>query len=205
MSNYLIDLIVLAIIALSTFIGYKKGLIKVAFGLVSFILAIVISVVLYKPVSNFIINYTPIDDNIEAAIEERLNSSEITDEEEKNIVSNYFTHIKNASSDVIADGISKTIINVGCLIIVFVISKIILLFFKFTGDLIAKLPLIKQVNNAAGFLYGLLKGFIIIYILLALIAILAPVIDLNDLITIINKSIITNIMYNNNIIFMLFT
>ena len=58
--NYLIDLIAIAIIALFTFIGYKKGLIKVAFGLVSFILAIVISVLLYKPVSNFIINYTPL-------------------------------------------------------------------------------------------------------------------------------------------------
>ena len=54
--NYLIDLIILAIIALSTFIGYKKGLIKVAFGLVSFILAILLSVTLYKPVSNFVIN-----------------------------------------------------------------------------------------------------------------------------------------------------
>ena len=56
--NYLIDLILIAIIALFTFIGYKRGLIKVAFGLVSFILAIAISVVLYKPVSNFIINYS---------------------------------------------------------------------------------------------------------------------------------------------------
>ena len=45
--NYLLDLIVLAIIALSTFIGYKKGLIKVAFGLISFILAIALSVVLF--------------------------------------------------------------------------------------------------------------------------------------------------------------
>ena len=78
--NYLIDLILIAIIALFTFIGYKKGLIKVAFGLVSFILAIVISVVLYKPVSNFIINYTPLDDTIESAIEERLDSPDITNE-----------------------------------------------------------------------------------------------------------------------------
>ena len=54
--TYLLDLIIIAFIALFTFIGYKKGLIKVAFGLVSFILALVISVILYKPVSNFIIN-----------------------------------------------------------------------------------------------------------------------------------------------------
>jgi len=203
--NYLIDLIVLALIALSTFIGYKRGLIKVAFKLVSFILAIAISVVLYKPVSNFIINYTSIDDNIETTIEERLSSSDTTNEEIDNFVANYFANIKNASSAVIADSISKTIINVGCMILVFIISNIILLFFKFTGDLIAKLPIIKQVNNIGGFLYGLLKGFIIIYLLLALIAIISPVMDINELINIINNSIITNIMYNNNIIFILFT
>jgi len=203
--NYLIDLIVIAIIALFTFIGYKKGLIKVAFGLVSFVLAIVISVALYRPISNFIIQYTPLDDYIENTIYERLDSPETTDEETDNIVSNYYTNIKNSSTNIIANSISKSIINVSCMIIVFVISKIILLFFKFTGDLIAKLPLIKQFNSAGGFLYGLLKGFIILYSLLALIAIISPIININEILTIINNSIITNIMYNNNIIFILFS
>lgn len=202
--NFLIDLIVLAIIALSTFIGYKKGLIKVAFGLVSFTLAIVISVVLYKPVSNFIINYTPIDDYIEQTIANRLSSSETTKEETENIVSNYYNNIKNASTAVIADGISKTIINVGCMLIVFIVSKIVLLLFRFLGDLIAKLPLIKQLNEAGGFLYGLLRGFVLIYGALALIAIISPIININDFVTMINNTIITNIMFNNNIILILF-
>ena len=202
--NYLIDLILIAIIALFTFIGYKKGLIKVAFGLVSFILAIVISVILYKPVSNFIIKYTPLDDYIESTVSERLTSSETSKEETENMVSNYYNNIKNASTSVIASGISKTVINVSCMLVVFIVAKIILLFFKFIGDLVAKLPLIKQFNNAGGFIYGLLKGFIIIYILLALIALLSPIININNIVTIINSSIITNIMYNNNIIFILF-
>lgn len=205
MTNYIIDLILIAIIALFTFIGYKKGLIKVAFGLVSFILAIAISVIIYKPVSNFIINYTSIDDSIEALITERLDSSETTQEETENIVSNYYNNIKNASTSVIANGMSKTIINVSCMLIVFIVTKIILFFFRFAGDLIAKLPLIKQFNSAGGFIYGLLKGFIIIYGLLALITIISPIININEIVTIINKSIITNIMYNNNIIFILFS
>lgn len=202
--NYLLDLIVLAIIALSTFIGYKKGLIKVAFGLISFILAIALSVVLYKPVSNFIIEYTPIDDYIEQTISERLDSPETTDEETENIVSNYYNNIKNATTNTIADGISKTIINVSCMLIVFVISKLILLLFRFLGDLIAKLPLIKQLNEAGGLLYGLLRGFILIYGLLALIAITSPIIDMNNIVSVINNTIITNIMYNHNIILILF-
>jgi len=202
--NYLLDLIILAIIALSTFIGYKKGLIKVAFGLVSFILAIIISIALYKPVSNFIIKYTPLDDYIEQTITERLDSSEITDIETENIISNYYNNFKNTSTLIIADGISKTIIKISCILIVFIISKLVLLLFRFIGDLIAKLPLIKQINHAGGLLYGLLRSFIIIYGLLALISIIAPIANINNIVTIINNTIITNIMYNNNLILILF-
>lgn len=203
--NYLIDIILIAIIALTTFIGYKKGLIKVAFGLISFLLAIVIAVVLYKPISGFIIKYTTLDDKIEETVESKITSSDNIKDETDNFIANYYSDIKNATTAIIAKNISQTIINIGCMIIVFIISNIILLFFKFSGDLIAKLPLIKQFNSAGGFIYGLLKGFILVYIILALIAIASPVIEMNQLIKMINSSIITNIMYNNNVILILFT
>ena len=203
--NYLIDLILLLIIAITTFVGYKRGLIKIAFKFVGFILAIIISITLYKPLSNFVINYTTIDDNIEQTIENRLSSSNITKEETDNIIANYYTNIKNSSISIVSEGISQTIVNVGCMLLVFILSNIILLFFKFSGDLIARLPLIKQCNSVGGFIYGLLEGFLLIYVFLAAVAILSPVIDINEFIKIINSSIITNIMYNNNIILILFT
>ena len=203
--NYLIDIIILFIIALTTFIGYKKGLRKVAFKLVSFVLAIIISIVLYKPISSFIINKTTIDDNLESTISQRLSSSDTTKDEKENIISSYYSDIKNYSTNAMAHSISIAIINIGCILVVFIISNIILLLFKFSGDLIAKLPIIKQFNSAGGFLYGLIKGFLIIYIFLAIVALIAPVADINNFIKIINSSIITNIMYNNNIILILFT
>ena len=203
--NYLIDIIILFIIALTTFIEYKKGLIKVAFKLVSFVLAIIISVVLYKPISSFIINKTTIDDNLETTILQRLSSSDTTKDEKENIISSYYSDIKNYSTNAMARSISTTIINIGCILVVFIISNLILLLFKFSGDLIAKLPIIKQFNSAGGFLYGLIKGFVIIYIFLAIVALIAPIADINNFIKIINSSIITNIMYNNNIILVLFT
>ena len=203
--NCLIDIIILFIIALTTFIGYKKGLIKVAFKLVSFVLAIIISVVLYKPISSFIINKTTIDDNLETTILQRLSSSDTTKDEKENIISSYYSDIKNYSTNAMARSISTTIINIGCILVVFIISNLILLLFKFSGDLIAKLPIIKQFNSAGGFLYGLIKGFVIIYIFLAIVALIAPIADINNFIKIINSSIITNIMYNNNIILILFT
>lgn len=201
--NYIIDLIVLAIIALITFIGYKKGIIKVAFGLISFILAIILSLILYKPISSLIINHTSITSSLETSIADRLSSAD--KEETDNIISNYYKTVKTTSIPIIANNVAKTIIQIACIIVVFLVTNIILLLFRFSGDLLAKLPLIKQANHILGFIYGLLKGILLIYGLLAIITLLAPILDMNNIITLINSSIITNIMYNNNIIFILFS
>ena len=200
--NYVIDLSILAIIFICTLIGYKKGLIKLAFGLFSFIIALIISLLLYKPISSFIVKHTPIASYIEAKVENRIVSS--TPEETSNFASNYYHNVKNVSANFLASNISNSIINIMSVLLVFIISKLLLLFLKFTGDFLSKLPLIKQCNHLGGFLYGIILGFLLIYILLTIIAILAPLVDLNKIITLINASIIGNIMYNNNIIFMFF-
>ena len=64
----LIDLVVIGIIILSTYLGYKKGLIGVAFKILSFIIAIIITLILYKPVTNIIIQNTTWDEKIEQTI-----------------------------------------------------------------------------------------------------------------------------------------
>lgn len=196
----LIDIGILLIIFLSTFISYKRGFIKVAFGLLSFIIAIIISLLLYKPISNFIIHYTPIPDKIETQIESRLSSSD--EEETSNFVENYYKNIKNSSVSIIAYNMTNSIINISSALIVFLLTRIILIFLRFSTDLIANLPLIKQFNHIGGFIYGILAGFIFIYLVLTIISILAPIVNLNYIINLINSSIIGNIMYNNNIIFM---
>lgn len=200
--NFIIDLCILMIIALSTFIGFKKGFIKVAFRLISFILALIIALVLYKPVSNFINNYTPIPNKIESKIESRISSS--NKEETNNLVANYYKNIRNISTTVIAKNITNSIVNISSILIVFLLSRLLLMFLRFSTDLIAKLPLIKQFNHIGGFIYGLLAGFFIIYLIFTIITLLAPIIDLNNIIKPINSSIIANIMYNNNILFMFF-
>lgn len=200
--SFIIDLCILMIIALSTFIGFKKGFIKVAFRLISFILALIIALVLYKPVSNFINNYTPIPNKIESKIESRISSS--NKEETNNLVANYYKNIRNISTTVIAKNITNSIVNISSILIVFLLSRLLLMFLRISTDLIAKLPLIKQFNHIGGFIYGLLAGFFIIYLFFTIITLLAPIINLNNIIKLINSSIIANIMYNNNILFMFF-
>ena len=74
----IVDVIILVIIALSVFIGYKRGLIKCAINVLSFFIAIIVVILLTTPISNFIINNTKIDDNIKTTISEKINKSQTT-------------------------------------------------------------------------------------------------------------------------------
>ena len=76
-----IDIVVIAILVLNIIIGYKKGLINVVFNILAFFIAIIITFILYKPVSNFIINNTEIDDKIKQTIIENSKKEDNSDDE----------------------------------------------------------------------------------------------------------------------------
>ena len=52
------DIILIGIILLNVIICYKKGLVKLAVGLVAVLISIILALMLYKPVSNIIIKNT---------------------------------------------------------------------------------------------------------------------------------------------------
>ena len=66
------DAILIAIIVLNIFICYKKGLVKLAVGLVAVVAAILVALIFYKPISNMIVQNTEIDENIEKTIIENF-------------------------------------------------------------------------------------------------------------------------------------
>ena len=55
------DLIAIALVALAMFLGYKRGFVKTSFRVLSFILALILSLVLYKPVGNLIKKHTGVE------------------------------------------------------------------------------------------------------------------------------------------------
>ena len=59
-----LDVILIVIILLNVIICYKKGLVKLAVGLVAVIVSLILAMILYKPVTNIIIKNTEIDEKI---------------------------------------------------------------------------------------------------------------------------------------------
>ena len=77
-----LDVIIIAIILLNIIICYKKGLVKLAVGLVAVIISLILAMMLYKPVSNIIIKNTEIDEKIKESIINTLTSENKEAEED---------------------------------------------------------------------------------------------------------------------------
>ena len=195
-----VDLIIIAIVLLSTFLAYKKGLMKLAIQLFSFIIAIVITFLLYLPISNLIINVTGIDEMIENAIYEKANDIMVKDEESNELANQIIDTAKNEMLPETAKTLSINIVRGGVIIILFIGIKIALRFVTALADLIAKLPIIEQINQLGGLIYGILRGIIIVYVCLLISSVSGQIIPNNQINQGIDKSYIGKVMYQNNIL-----
>lgn len=210
----IIDLIILGIILLCLGLGFKRGLTGSILKILSFIIAIVISAILFKPVSNFIVKNTLIDDKIEEAIlsiveDEVQETGKVEDGTNlPDAMINYINEsIQNAANDAkttivksTAHNITLTIVNAGSAILLFIIARIALIFVKALTNLITELPIIKQFDKLGGIIYGLLEGLIIVFIILAIISFISPLIEQTGIIIALNKSVLGSILYNNNLL-----
>ena len=198
----ILDLIVVLIVALFTFIGYKQGLIKTAIKITSFFIAIIVALILYKPVSTLIIDSTTIDDKIESTIIEKITPEGMNPEDEASettkIPQKFIKEANNSIKDT-AKTITVKIIELCTVLVLYIIARIVLKFIAALGDLIAKLPILKQFNKLGGTVFGALKGLLIVYIILAIIYLISPLLKENT-IKKIDESILIKFMYNNNVI-----
>lgn len=174
-----IDIILVLIVALSAFLGYKKGLVELGAKLFAGIIAIVITLIIYKPVGNIVIKNTSIDEKIENTILEK--TTNVIDENSKISDNKY---IQDASDNAVsqvkeevlpeqARNIAVNVVYVATALILFIVSKIVLSIVISLANAIASLPILKQFNEIGGFLYGLVRGTIISLVLILVIGTVA--------------------------------
>lgn len=155
------DIIIIAIMGLCVFFGYSRGLIKVGVRILSFVISLVIALVLYTPISNYIIENTDIVSNLQNTINSKMSGTEEKEEvneiekENTNIadmmgkyVEDYTDNIKNTATGAISEQVAIAAIRIGTWIGLFLVAKIGLIFIGFLSDAIAEIPVIKQFNKA---------------------------------------------------------
>ena len=162
----IIDIAIIAIVVLSVFLGYRKGLVALSIQLFAFIIAVVITFILYQPITNFIVNATGIDETIQNSILEKANDIMQEDSKMSNTI---VEEVKNDMLPETARTISINIITFVVVIVLFLLVKIGLRFVTAMANLVAKLPILKQANELGGIIYGFIRGLLIIYVILLVV------------------------------------
>lgn len=208
----LLDVILIAILVLNVIIGYKKGLINVIFNVFAFFGAIILTLFLFKPISNLVIENTRIDDKIKEAIITNVQNKEKKPEEDQGSNSNGFQQYieakikettdnkKNTAIETVAENVAKRGTEVLTGIGLFIIFRIVLILLKFLSESLEELPIVKQSNELGGILYGALKAAVIILLLITILYFVVSIKPDGTISSAIEESYITRFLYENNIL-----
>lgn len=188
------------------------------FKLLVFIVSLIIMFILYKPMSNAIISKTQLDEWLAEKIAQNIEGTTLADGElleyneettamsegVVNILNSFVSEALDKSVSNVVEYVSTNIavgmIRIGSMIILLILSRFILLFIRFAAELIGNLPFVRMFNKSGGLVYGILKGFLTTYIILAVFAVASPLIQDWGVIDSIQDSTFGSKMYNNNII-----
>lgn len=214
----LVDLVIISIIISNTFWGYRRGLVGVMFKILVFIVSLIIMFVLYKPMSNAIISKTQIDEWLAEKITQNIQGTTLADGElleyneettsmsegVVNVLNSFVSEALDKSVTNVVEYVSTNIavgmIRIGSMLILLMLSRFLLLFIRFAAELVGSLPFIRTFNKSGGLIYGILKGFLTVYIILAVFAVASPIIQDWGVIDSIQDSTLGSKMYNNNVI-----
>lgn len=182
---WIFDIVMVAVLALSIFIGYKRGLIMTAFSLASVIIAVVLAQML-NPIVYNAVAATEIDEKIEQKVtayiedvyeekavpvleqkrEDIIKEAGLPSFLEKIIIKSDSAALKTAENEMkkVSVAAAEFTVKLLCFVLVAVIIVILLTVLMFALKIVSKLPVIKTFNAGGGAIAGAVIGLGIVYI-----------------------------------------
>lgn len=219
--NWLL-LVVIMFMALNIVVGYKKGMLRILYSLVAWLVILVIGAWVTPHVSEFLINNTAIESKIEEKCNDKIKDQFQADDEDK-LVDNFSKTMpepivkllfgekgkdeglvgKSGLYDILSQKIARLMIDgISFVLAIIILSILFLLFFQVI-KVVEKLPVLKDVNRVLGAGAGFLKGMLWIWIIFAIIAMGSTSELGNTLMSYIDDAKILSWLYNNNIVLMI--
>ena len=182
--KYLLDAVVILIFLLCVFIGRKRGFIKTVAGIVAFLAALAVSMLLSGPVAGLVYDKavepsivetvdTKLEETKGTAIEQLDNAYQSLPNMVKNLLAQAGVTDVNGLSDRLPTDGAETIghsvnavveplllplIKALCSLVLFFIAYIAASIVLRVLNIIAKLPLLKQLNKTLGLVGGIVSG-----------------------------------------------
>ena len=196
----IIDIIILVFILLSAIGGYRKGLISLGIHLFAFVLALLISFVLYRPIGNIIINTTQVDETIQATIQKNAETMVNTEGFENDLTKSLVESAENGMLPEVSKELAYNIVYLGTMIVLFLVLRVCLMLVNTVANAISKLPVLDQVNKLGGAAYGVVRGIIITYAVLLIISLGIAINPTTKLAQMIDDTYLAKTMMENNIL-----
>ncbi len=216
-------IVVIAIFGVFGWLGVRKGFVKLFFSLISTIAALVFAAV-FSPVTasimknnekivsfmdekvEVLLDFSKEDENAEGrkqdSLIEGLPLPEIVKESllEDNTEQNYIQMEASNFKEYVCRRITNMILNSIAFVITLAVAVIALAVLCFMLNLIAKLPLLHQLNTAAGLAAGLAEGLLLVWILFVVLTMLGGNAVGQDALAMISENPFLNFLYKNNLI-----
>lgn len=217
-------IVVIAIVTVLGAVGYRKGLIKMVFSLISTIAALVIAA-LFSPV---VAGVMKSNEEIVAFIDEKVGvlvdftseeATEKVESEQESLIARLplpetikESLLENNTVDTYLDlqvenfegyvrrQIANVIMNAIAFVITLVIATIVLWFLCNALNLLAKLPLLRQINQVTGLAAGLAEGVLLVWILFVVLTMFAGSEFGRDAMEMIAENPILDYLYKNNLV-----
>ena len=220
-AGVIVDIAMLGFICTTVYLAYRKGLVDVIAKILAFVIAIILTAMLYKPVSNFMLEKTSLKATYSSSIQTVLSKTSLADgelitKEQVNLPSSILDFINSQAKTAISSGqetviekvsdaLAIKLVQLMAMLLVFIIIRIVLIFAQSLLTIFAKLPLINIVNKLGGAAYGFIKAILILYFILAVLSIITTFNSTWNFMYAIKASHIGGYLYNHNIIMNLFS
>ena len=220
------DIAVIAVILCFAIFGVVNGFLLAAFRIASFFISIFLAVKLY-PVFSGLLQKTFLYTDIKASImgnlakqvpgaggqvkrlaaDSVLSSMKLPDFM-KDIVRNSIVDKIDPSKlvdttkvlDAISGALARIVVDVISLILLYILIRLALIFFRFILRGLTKLPLFKQIDKLGGFVLGTLEGLLVVYIICAVIVLFQASPAFRHIYDLISRSLIARFFFENNFI-----
>jgi len=220
-----LDIIFIAILIVTSATGAVKGFIKTLFGFASTIVALIFAYLFYGLLSNLLIESTKLygffQEKIAGALDlKSLSQSVVSNIDRKDMIQGIQVpdflknlliqndnseiyhvlgiHTNNSASDYVSSFLATIAINVLAFVILFILGLIIIGIVASLLDVVAKLPVLKQLNHLSGFVIGLATGIIMLWVVSLGLYLFVSMQGTSNLQSVIEESSFVLIFYNNN-------
>lgn len=217
------DIAVLGTFIYSILLAYRRGFTILVFNLICMVITVVAVLIFCKPLTNLVYENTNIDEffskNIQKSIgtflEEQIEKNGHINTKNTNIakpvaekINSYIDEVKDDSvsniSEYVADNLSYIVISAIVVIVLSIVVRLLTILLRSVLYFITKLPIISKIDKAGGIVYGVLRAYLIVYLILAVLSLISPLISNTGIIACINNSKICKIFYNNNVFLNIF-